>query len=245
LWQKSEGNAGLLVSFGNMQTRTEKVVEFVFALEKEGQQGEVEDVSSYLDTRMCLAKSNKLLCNSDTEATYVLRKIKVGTWAKTSLREETSFVLRCSFTTSRGRAAVAVSKAFEIFSHQSQLPQKKSERKGGPQLKRSRSSKSLLSKSLDSAVLMADDIFGLQSLSDAALKAASSEETANTPGVEEDGQLKRLRLLEKADDLAVRIAALREEEHSLRSEAARFEVQHLSSVQDLSSAAMVKMEVDA
>ena len=169
-----------------------------------------------------------------------LTVIKVGTWAKTSLREETSFVLRCSFTTSRGRVVEAVSQAFEIFSHQSQLPQKKSDRKAGaaPQLKRSRSSKSLLSKSLDSAVLFADDIFGLQSLSDAALKAASSEETAAPQGLE-DGQLKRLRLLEKADDLAVRIAALREEEHTLRAEAARFEVQ------DLSSAAAVKMEVDA
>ncbi len=235
--QKSEGNAGLLVSFGNMQTKSEKVLDFLFTLHKEGQQGEVEDVSAYLDTRMCLPKSNKLLCTSDSEATYVLRKIKVGTWAKTSLREETSFVLRCTFTTSRGRVAEAVSKAFEIFSHQSQLPQKKSERKGGPLLKRSRSSKSLLSKSLDSAVLMADDIFGLQSLSDAALKAASSEETAAPPG-EGDGQLKRLRLLEKADDLAVRIAALREEEQTLRTEAARFEVQDLSSV-------AVKMEVDA
>ncbi len=46
-----------------------------------------------------------------------------------------------------------------------------------------------------------------------------------------------MRLLEKADDLAVRIAALREEEMNLRAKASRFEVQTLSSV-------AIKMETD-
>ncbi len=172
--QKSEGNAGLLVSLIGLLDKTEKIVDFRFTLQKEGHLGEMEDVTSYLDTRMCQPKSNKLMSSSDSDATYVLRKIRVGTWAKTSLREETSFVLRCSFTTTRGRGAEAVSHAFEIYSHQSQLPQKKTDKKvaGPTSLKRSRSAKNLLGKSLDSAVLMADDVFGLQSLSDAALKVS-------------------------------------------------------------------------
>ena len=194
----------------------EKILDSSFSLQKTDATDIAEDVSSYLDTRMCVPKSNKLVSNDPASATYCIRKIKIGTWAKTSLREEAKFVLRATFKTNRGRVAEAVSSSFEIFSHQSQLPQKKEGKK--PLLKRSRSNKSLLSKSLDSAVLFADDIFGLQSLSDAALKAASSEETAPAMGVV-DAETKRMRLLEKADDLAVRIAALKEEERKLREEA--------------------------
>ena len=59
------------------------------------------------------------------------------------------------------------------------------------------------------------DAFGLQSLSDACLKVTASVDSPET----EDAETKRMRLMEKANDLRVRIKALEEEEKLLRERA--------------------------
>jgi hypothetical protein len=65
-------------------------------------------------------------------------------------------------------------KKIQVFSHQSQLPQKKSKVEK-TSLKRTRSSRTIVAPSADMYVStaeidFADDVFGLTSLSDAALK---------------------------------------------------------------------------
>lgn len=151
----------------------------------------------------------------------------MGTWAKTSLREDASFVLRCVFRASDGRTAEAVSSHFQVFSHQSQLPQRKGKAEKAASLKRVRS-KRVLAKSAESGLEVfraaeveikqeEADVFGLNSLSDAALKAASSEEAAQPA---EDSRLKKKMLLERADDIALRIRTLQDEERQLRERAA-------------------------
>jgi hypothetical protein len=93
----------------------EKVVDCIFALEKQAFDG-TEDCSNYLDQRTCNTKANKLISNGNDETQiYVIRKIKVGTWAKTSLREEAAFVLRCVFRTNTGRVAEARSASFKVI----------------------------------------------------------------------------------------------------------------------------------
>lgn len=108
-------------------------MECAFTLQKESCDGaEVEDCTNYLDARMCAPQSNKMIsAPSDGTQIYVVRKvdfvvvvvvffsqalgkIKVGTWAKTSLREDATFVLRCLFRSSDGRTAEAVSSNFQV-----------------------------------------------------------------------------------------------------------------------------------
>ena len=166
---------------------------------------------------------------------FCLSQIKVGTWAKTSLREDATFVLRCVFKASDGRTCAALSSNFQIFSHQSQLPQKKGKSEKSSGRKRTRpigapkqettppapvAPMVHLQNGLSptfAAVKQEEDVFGLHSLSDAALKAASSEEAVAPVS---DERLKKKILLERADDLALRIRTLQDEERLLREQAA-------------------------
>jgi hypothetical protein len=51
------------------------------------------------------------------------------------------------------------------------------------------------------------------------IKAASSDETSKPVVVAEDARLKKARLVERADDLALRIRSLQQEEEALRQQA--------------------------
>jgi len=66
----------------------EKVADFSFALRKTLKNDDLsEDITAYLDARLCLARTNKQVLGPDGECqSYMFRKVKIGTWAKTSLR---------------------------------------------------------------------------------------------------------------------------------------------------------------
>jgi len=215
---KSDGNTGLVLELENTMLPQEKVQSFAFSLTKVLRDEEEEDVTNYLDTRMCLSRTNKQVIGSDGACvSYVFRKVKIGTWAKTSLREEASFVLKCVIQTSQGRSLEVKSPLFEIYSHQSQLPQRR-ERKSDkkPVLKRTRTPPSaVVMKSLDPVPFVEDDVFGLVSLSDAALKVAFSSSEEDAPL---DSAQKKLRLIERADDLRKRITSLEYEEKMIREQ---------------------------
>lgn len=70
----------------------------------------------------------RLIFSSNSVATYTLRGVRVGQWAKTSIRNGHVFELRCRVTSTLGRVAVAASPPFRLYSHHSQLPT----RKAGP-----------------------------------------------------------------------------------------------------------------
>lgn len=118
--------------------RGETVTSFTFELKKYVN-GEVSgDISSYVDHRMCQLRTNRLCGNK-----YFFRKLKIGSWAKTTMRECCDhYILHATVLTSYDRKYQAESTPFEVFSHQSQLPEKK----GKKQLKRSRSSNKLFTR---------------------------------------------------------------------------------------------------
>ena len=118
--------------------RGETVVSFSFELKKHINGEETGDISSYVDHRMCQLRTNRLAGNK-----YFFRKLKIGSWAKTTMRECCDhFMLHAAVLTSFNRTYTAKSTPFEVFSHQSQLPEKK----GKKPLKRSRSSNRLLTR---------------------------------------------------------------------------------------------------
>jgi len=239
---KSQGSTGLVLKMHGFLPQ-EKVADFSFALRKTLKNDDLsEDITAYLDARLCLARTNKQVLGPDGECqSYMFRKVKIGTWAKTSLREEARFKLRCTVTTSLGRVFVAESPFFEIFSHQSQLPDRKTEKRSErptfskrtrtgliertppplttPPMPVAAASKRVEEKVPSSPPLITEttDAFGLFSLSDACLKVSAS--SSDPEDEVEDCNLKRRRLMERADDLQVRIRALKEEEERLREEA--------------------------
>lgn len=184
----------------------ERVASFSFSMKKllPGEE-DTEDMTQYLDVRMCQARTNKQIVDEQgSTVQYVFRKVKIGTWAKTSLREEAHFVLRLHFSTTLGRKFTVDSPSFEVFSHQSQLPDRRNEKRTATMEHR---------EVLQKRPRAPEDTFGLTSLCDAMLKTSGAKVDA-----ESDMSLKRQRLLERANDLAVRIAALQEEEASVRAE---------------------------
>jgi hypothetical protein len=133
---KSTGTTGLVCNIDGLGDCT--IVQCSFSLQRLSN-SMLEDCSNYLDERMYTLESNKMISGpEDVTQVYLVRKvsnwsekkkvgfffffqIKIGTWAKTSKREDTEFFFRCVFNLSDGRLAEAVSPSFRIYSHQSQL----------------------------------------------------------------------------------------------------------------------------
>jgi hypothetical protein len=197
---KSYGLSGLLCELHYLGN--DQIVECAFTLQKDSGD-EAEDCSNYLDESNYTPKKNKLICKSERTHVFVIRNIRIGTWAKSSRKEGAYFVLCCRFFTAEGRVADAVSSPFKLLSHQSQLYQNVKECR-----------RTIFSASLIKFVDVEEDAVGLESLADAALKVESSEESAGGVIVMlgEEGLLKKARLLERADGLALRIRKLQEEE---------------------------------
>ncbi len=75
---KSHGLSGLLCELHDLGN--DKIVECAFTLQKDSGDG-AEDCSNYLDESNYTPKTNKLICKSERIHVFVIRNIRIGTWA--------------------------------------------------------------------------------------------------------------------------------------------------------------------
>lgn len=225
----------------------------LWKVSKNGEVSGETDVTSYLDLRMCQPRTNRSISQGDSVvytlrklkvgawaktssregASFVLKGVLQTTSGRhvdvasdtfeiyshqSQLPSKKDPSKRSALKSSAGTTATAAPSSSSSGAA--------ANLDGGGPLKKIRSSSHPLSRSLDSAMLLlhaAHDVFGLHSLSDAALVVGSSDETSAVPSPM-DAEVRKAELLGRAEDIRQRIKALQEEEEALRSEASKLNV---------------------